>query len=309
MSEGPISIIPEDVLADIFMLAVDIGDIGLDEHYQSSGHLRSKMSIVITHVCQRWRFVAIHSPRMWTQLKICAASQGPLISLFATRSHPLGTTFTFESPGTSSLEDTITDWPPLRIMINKEAAIGIRELRFRHAAAVHALLIDEDAETALALDRVFLSGAHIKDDHTLPFPSCLFHSTQLHLVNSMLDSGSRPFRFLHELVIENSDHETLLWMLECTNMPVLRSLRLCSIRASDPKLVNTVKLPSLGRLLIESSHSFTPALIGRSLMVPNLQHLHVDDLGPQFRTDAQGSLLPKNVIRMKGVDAIKKAVR
>ncbi|KAF8324097.1 hypothetical protein DL93DRAFT_2070368 [Clavulina sp. PMI_390] len=116
-----------------------------------------RSSVSLSHVCSRWRAVAIEHARMWATLTLTSASQHPLIPLFISRRQPSRLSLKFSSASNLSYSAKAKKWPPLSIPIHAVDAPHIASFQIISALALEAIIILEDATKLLNLDSVTIS--------------------------------------------------------------------------------------------------------------------------------------------------------
>jgi hypothetical protein len=73
---APVCLLPNEILAHIF-------EVG---HASPSPILTAAFEILVSQVTQRWRNVAIHTPRIWSRIEISATTSGEFIAIYLQRS-------------------------------------------------------------------------------------------------------------------------------------------------------------------------------------------------------------------------------
>lgn len=87
--------IPSEILAEIFKFCAAEQRVSLISNYSIDNP--RLFPVVLTHVCSRWRDVAINTPRLWDCLELCFPPQSPrrtgdLLADLGHRSHTHGLT-------------------------------------------------------------------------------------------------------------------------------------------------------------------------------------------------------------------------
>ncbi|KAF8301123.1 hypothetical protein DL93DRAFT_545602 [Clavulina sp. PMI_390] len=270
---GRLSTVPNEILLEIFRQAVS------PDNYLSS--LRKgkswQTSLLISHVCSHWRNLAKKSSALWSVLSISSYSQAPLIPLFSHRSGRRRLRLTLEMPHGVPKEAPSQRWPQGSVPIERNFAAQISELYFMHQMTLYALNITKDAVHLFA--PTFISVTSPRIDLDLPPYISRGRSLQFWSLNHF--RADPPFPCLEKLSVGHSTNLEILALLCHSAMPMLNSLSLIDL--SFVKSGVTASLPQVEYLRLKNCHISFYSVIGRELLVPNLQRLDIEQTNEHWR--------------------------
>ena len=282
---SPISSLPTEVIAAIFYLLREQPDINL--------------ALPVTHVCHRWREIALAHPLFWSHLDFTTVS-------------PASATEILSRAGVAPLylEAQVPEhrWQDARfVAFQKELQTHVSHIyRLRIWASPLRLnrVLEGLISPAPTLEHLSLSTEYYSESSQAFVPDTLFDAStpklsSLELFNCSISWKSpllKSLKHLETIQLSGVVRPSLTdWLDALDEIPQLRSLLLYSASPSTPlfpfDIKRTVTLPSLARLNISDSE-LDCGLALAHLVLPSLTTLCVTVTSDELPIDAVQKMLP-----------------
>ncbi|TFK70866.1 hypothetical protein BDN72DRAFT_838398 [Pluteus cervinus] len=260
----PINWLPLEVLADIFWTAVQLEDtdFALNQPFHAT-------PVVISHVCQKWRDVALATPQLWSYLGFSTTRfyAAPLLAfLERAGSSPL-TLFYRGVPDVETEEEQTTISGFFAFFEDHFSRIRSMSLHFRNPNAMQGLVdsfVPAPATKSIVLRNLDLAitGSRITS----------FDSFSFSLISALNSTWRAVFAPLTELrliqIPPSAIHPDLLGALTVLELkyayPVLKLSKLCGLLSCTPNLQELVLSHTTPRI-------DTKAEITNIVTLPNLK--------------------------------------
>ncbi|KAF8298173.1 hypothetical protein DL93DRAFT_2173698 [Clavulina sp. PMI_390] len=204
----PVSAVPDEILSDIFILAV--------ENWRKP----SKQALSMSHVCRCWRVVSTGTARLWCKVVVKAPINFPLVGLFATRSRHLRCGVHFRGG---------QKWRQSSMFIKPELAPLISELHFGCTPSLWALVVSDETASRMRLDHVHFFDGDGPMARRYSLPPFIFQTRTLSIRYYLgLLQGIGKLPNLEKLVLHDLGISQLS-VLSALDAPLLTSIELSLI--------------------------------------------------------------------------------
>ncbi|KAF8281058.1 hypothetical protein DL93DRAFT_2234693 [Clavulina sp. PMI_390] len=265
----PIPALPDEILIVIFELAVQ------------QANLQSAMAIILSHVCTRWRIVAIDCTIFWGYLTIFSRRNLPLIPIFANRSRHRRLHLTIDiacSPRKRSLST-----PNKPLIILPLFASKLSTLTILSSNEFELLTAGHQALEGLDLQKLTIDTSRRKDkcaEHISPMP-LLLRSRCLRLTNVCVAPSCETH---HSSLVEEFQFTvgvgfstySFYGTIGNLPMPKLRRLVLQGVHIT-PILERwtALEFPLLESIELNYCYNTLPGLIGTYILAPSLLSIKI----------------------------------
>ncbi|KAF8317978.1 hypothetical protein DL93DRAFT_2076529 [Clavulina sp. PMI_390] len=267
----PISSLPNELFIRIFELV--------------SNSAESQTPVALSHVCQRWREIALNLSCLWSKLILNGPQDAKCLQLFAQRSCHRRLHLAFPRVASTN---SVKDWPQDSVIVGIEEATQIKDIVFEapgsHKALTFAPSVHE--RNALDLHTVHIKGIHLAA-HSHPWLQSVQH---LHLVSGIVfsspvanDTPRLSLPRLQTLVLELLPNDEVSHVIDILDAPLLERVEFLSIRERPgrtlPRPLVMTGFPKLDTLVIRNCQSsFCCASLGNTTVNPLAHLTHIRNL-------------------------------